>query len=381
MNPHAISIIIPTYNRAHLITRAINSVLPQMGVDDELLIVDDGSTDNTYEIVAKYGARVRYIKTKNGGCGAARNRGVREATRPFVTFLDSDDEWMPDHNYVLREVMRARPDILFCFTNFATRFKDGTVRRFSLETQDGRDLDWEEIVGPARKLSSFMTIPDGIPDFTCHETDNLYRSLCGVSYLSADTLIVRKDAAGKSLWFADDTKVAEELECGARLAAAGKGLYLHYESTLVHHHTGVQLVDHSGFDMAASRIVVMQRIWGADDNFLREHRAYYDQRLRADKIARVGGFLVRGQTREARQEIAGTDNVPNVYRILASFPGSVTRGLVNFRRAMKSVVKAFALFGLIIQPDLAAVVADGNFTFELTAQLAQPSTLGFLLGA
>ena len=102
MNSHAISTIIPTYNRAQLITRAINSVLPQMEPEDELIVVDDGSTDNTREIVAKYGDRVKYIKTKNGGCGAARNRGVQEATGPLVAFLDSDDEWMPDHNFLLR---------------------------------------------------------------------------------------------------------------------------------------------------------------------------------------------------------------------------------------------------------------------------------------
>ena len=69
MNDFAISTIIPTFNRAHLITRAINSVLSQMEPDDELIIIDDGSTDNTQDIVAKYCDRVKYRKTKNGGSG------------------------------------------------------------------------------------------------------------------------------------------------------------------------------------------------------------------------------------------------------------------------------------------------------------------------
>ncbi len=351
MKASAISTIIPTYNRAHLISRAINSVLPQMEADDELIIVDDGSTDNTADVVARYRDRVKYVRTANGGCGAARNRGVKEATRPLVAFLDSDDEWMPEHNLLLRSVMEARPDLLFCFTNFATRFSDGVIRRYSLETQTDRELNWEEIVGPSRKLSSFMSLPVGLQDYTCHESDNLYRSLCGTSYMSADTLIVRREAAGDSLWFADDTKVAEELECGARLAAAGKGLYVHYESTLVHHHTGEQLVDHSGFDMAASRIVVMQRIWGRDQNFLRHHRSYYEQRLRADRMVRVGGFLVQGRTKEARREILETTNVPHSYRVLSKLPGGVTKGLLSFRRALKSVLKSLTVFGVLLHAD------------------------------
>jgi len=376
MNDFAISTIIPTFNRAHLITRAINSVLSQMELDDELIIIDDGSTDNTQDIVAKYGDRVKYIKTRNGGCGAARNRGVQEATRPLITFLDSDDEWMPEHNLLLRSVMRARPELLFCFTNFCTRFKDGTVRRFSLETQDNRELDWDEIVGPSKKLSSFMTLPKGLQDYTCHETDNLYKSLCGTSYLSADTLIVRKEAAGQALWFADDTKVAEELECGARLAAAGKGLYIHYESTLVHHHTGEQLVDNSGFDMAASRIVVLQRIWGADDNFLRHHRSYYEQRLRADRMIRVGGFLVQGKTKEARQEIKFTQNVPHSYKLLSKLPGNVTKGLLNFRRAIKSILKGIAVLGIAAHSDFSFPGSDPALVSDVVAQYAQTALLG-----
>ncbi len=378
MKASAISIIIPTYNRAHLISRAINSVLPQMEADDELIVVDDGSTDNTAEVVARYRDRVKYIRTTNGGCGAARNRGVKEATRPLVAFLDSDDEWMPEHNLLLRSVMEARPDLLFCFTNFATRFSDGVIRRFSLETQTNRELNWEEIVGPSKKLSSFMTLPAGLQDYTCHESDNLYKSLCGTSYMSADTMIVRREPAGDSLWFADDTKVAEELECGARLAAAGKGLYIHYESTLVHHHTGEQLVDHSGFDMAASRIVVMQRIWGRDQNFLRHHRSYYEQRLRADRMVRVGGFLVQGRTAEARLEILETNNVPHSYRVLSKLPGGVTKGLLSFRRAIKSVLKSLTVVGVLLQADGTVAGIESCLLSDSMIQNVQFCTAGLV---
>jgi glycosyltransferase involved in cell wall biosynthesis len=380
MKPTAISVIIPTYNRARLLPRAIDSVLPQLEDGDELIVVDDGSTDDTSEVVAGYGDKIVYIRTRNGGCGAARNCGVKMATRPLVAFLDSDDEWMPDHNLVLRSVMEARPELVFCFTNFASRFRDGKTRRFALESQYERMPDWEEIVGPARKLSSFMVLPKGVEDYLCHETDNLYRSLCGTSYISADTLIVRREAAGESLWFADDTKVAEELECGARLAATGKGLYIHYESTLVHHHTGEQLVNNTGLDMATSRIVVMERIWGKDHNFLRHHRPYYEQRLRADRIIRVGAFLVQGRTKEARQEIANTHEVPHSYRLLAQLPGSVTKGLLSIRRVIKSKLQGVAAVGLLLPFDVIWDTPNHFLTSDALAGIVQIPGILQLIG-
>ena len=345
-----------------------------------MIIVDDGSTDNTAEVVAKYGNRIKYVRTKNGGCGAARNCGVKEATKPLVTFLDSDDEWMPDHNPVLRSVMDARPELVFCFTNFAKRFRDGSVRHFAIESHHNQSPDWSEIVGPPCRLSSFMALPGGIRDYVCHETDSLYKSLCGNSYISADTLIVRREAAGKSLWFAEDTKVAEELECGARLAATGKGLYIHYESTLVHHHHGEQLVNHTGLDMATSRIVVMQRIWGTDHNFLQHHRTHYEQRLRAERIVRVGAFLVQGRAQEARQEIANTDQVPYSFKLLARLPGGLTRGLLSVRRSLRSVFKSVGMLGFLVPAEGYLDIADQLSVGYLAPQLSKLPALSLIIG-
>lgn len=89
-----ISIVIPTYNRAHLISRAIESILQQSLSTWELIIVDDGSTDNTNEVVNGYlsDSRVKYFKKANSGAADSRNIGASNATQPYLTFLDSDDE-------------------------------------------------------------------------------------------------------------------------------------------------------------------------------------------------------------------------------------------------------------------------------------------------
>ncbi len=92
------SIIIPTYNRATLLGKAITSVLQQTFIDFELIIVDDGSTDDTKNYIATYtDKRIKYIYQQNGERGKARNNGVKQAIGNYVFFLDSDDIIYPDH--------------------------------------------------------------------------------------------------------------------------------------------------------------------------------------------------------------------------------------------------------------------------------------------
>lgn len=92
-----VSVIIPTYNRAHLVVRAIRSVLAQSFDDWECVIVDDASTDNTRAVVLEFSdPRIRYVRHEvNRGGGAARNTGIAESTGRYVTFLDADDEYLP----------------------------------------------------------------------------------------------------------------------------------------------------------------------------------------------------------------------------------------------------------------------------------------------
>ncbi len=91
-----VSIIIPTYNRAHTIAAAIRSALEQSFADFELIIADDGSTDETEQVVREVQSpRVRYVRKPNGGCSSARNFGVQSAAGKYVAFLDSDDSWDP----------------------------------------------------------------------------------------------------------------------------------------------------------------------------------------------------------------------------------------------------------------------------------------------
>jgi len=92
----AITAIIPTYNRAGTLGRAVRSALEQSLPCAQVIVVDDGSTDGTAGVLAEFGDRIRVIRKPNGGVSSARNAGVAAATTQWVAFLDSDDRWQPD---------------------------------------------------------------------------------------------------------------------------------------------------------------------------------------------------------------------------------------------------------------------------------------------
>ncbi len=117
-----ISIITITYNRAHLIGQTIQSVLDQTYQNYELIIIDDGSTDNTNEVVATYinkaPEQIRYIKSQKLGIPSKlRNIGLKNATGEIISILDSDDIWLEDKLYYTYNIFKKYPDAMFMFHN------------------------------------------------------------------------------------------------------------------------------------------------------------------------------------------------------------------------------------------------------------------------
>lgn len=111
-----VSIVVPTYNRGWIVKAAIDSVLDQDDGHCELIVVDDGSTDDTNRILAAYGDRLRCIRQLNRGVSAARNAGIRSATGKLVALLDSDDEWLPGKLTAQVDYFYTHPEVLICQT-------------------------------------------------------------------------------------------------------------------------------------------------------------------------------------------------------------------------------------------------------------------------
>ena len=111
-----VSVIIPTYNRSWIIKEAIDSVLAQDYKEFELIVVDDGSTDHTSDVLDSYRNVIKVLSQKNKGVSAARNRGIAEASGKFIAFLDSDDLWLPQKLSTQVEFFNKTPDALICQT-------------------------------------------------------------------------------------------------------------------------------------------------------------------------------------------------------------------------------------------------------------------------
>lgn len=126
------SVVIPLFNKEPHIQRTINSVLAQKVQDFEIIIVDDGSTDNSAEVVKNFkDQRIRLIKQKNAGVSAARNNGIKEAKADLIAFLDADDEWEPSF---LETVLRLRykyPEAGAYATAFETYYENGKKIKYS----------------------------------------------------------------------------------------------------------------------------------------------------------------------------------------------------------------------------------------------------------
>jgi glycosyltransferase involved in cell wall biosynthesis len=113
----AVSVIIPTFNRADRVIRAISSVLEQTFIDFEIIVVDDGSSDKTEKAVARFKDRIKYIAhPANLGVSAARNTGIKNSSAPFIAFLDSDDHWLPEKLEVQMLFFETNTNALACQT-------------------------------------------------------------------------------------------------------------------------------------------------------------------------------------------------------------------------------------------------------------------------
>lgn len=135
-----VAALIPTYNRRAHVIRAIDSVLAQTLPVDELIVVDDGSTDGTARMIeSKYGANVRIVRQENAGVSGARRRAVREARCDWVAFLDSDDEWTPDRNRKLLDAAALVPTEVAWIFGDVSVIRDG-IRPASLFEQHGLGL-------------------------------------------------------------------------------------------------------------------------------------------------------------------------------------------------------------------------------------------------
>jgi glycosyltransferase involved in cell wall biosynthesis len=114
-----VSVVIPAYNSAQFLGEALQSVFEQTFKDYEIIVVDDGSTDQTRKVVDRYKDRVRYVFQENGGPAKAKNRGIRDCLGEYIAFLDADDVWLPLKLEKQVSMFRQNPELAMVFTENA----------------------------------------------------------------------------------------------------------------------------------------------------------------------------------------------------------------------------------------------------------------------
>lgn len=187
-----ISVVVPVYNRAALLREALASVANQGCIPQEVIVVDDGSTDNVAEVAEEFGARL--IRQQNSGASAARNAGIAAATSPWVAFLDSDDVWLPDKLTLQWGAVQAAPQLGFVFTDLHW-FGDGAVPH----TEDAS----------GNVLLHAMHKNVIAPDAAILDNAELLRAVCRSNIVQISGILIRTELA-RSVTFDNGLRYCED---------------------------------------------------------------------------------------------------------------------------------------------------------------------------
>ena len=148
-----VSVIMPTYNRAKIIEKSIQSVLDQNFSNFELIVVDDGSTDNTSEIISAIkDSRIKYFKKENSGPAIARNYGINKSSGKYIAFIDSDDLWYKEHLFKLINYLEDHPKIGMVYTKLLMVNEKGVEQGTYGSAFDRNALEYNCLMMPSSVL-------------------------------------------------------------------------------------------------------------------------------------------------------------------------------------------------------------------------------------
>lgn len=194
-----VSVVIPTYNRAHFLGAAVASVRAQTYPCLEIVVVDDGSTDDTARVVAALGEGIRYVRQTNAGPGVARNTGIQAARGDFVAFLDTDDRWLPEKTALQVAVLQRESGVALVGADMAIEDERGTVQVASNFELRGLKGLFTELAGRA------------VPDAP--------RRLLAINFINTSTVLARRQVLLDTRGFDPRLRYGEDLELWLRIAA------------------------------------------------------------------------------------------------------------------------------------------------------------------
>lgn len=217
-----ISVVIPTYNRERTIKRCIDSVVNQTYPAFEILVVDDGSTDQTIETIKKEYAdsNVRVIKQNHKGAQAARNTGIKAAKGKYIAFLDSDDEWLPDKLKIQVEALQENESAVICGNGYI-------------------QMDWQNGIPSVYKKSEEVHNAKGRKRLTMNgRSGYVYKLILQDSFCNFESLLTSKKNLLKIGLLDENVPSFQEWDTAIKLAQTNKVVFIQKPLFVYHLHDG-----------------------------------------------------------------------------------------------------------------------------------------------
>jgi glycosyltransferase involved in cell wall biosynthesis len=205
-----VSVVVPTYNRVRQLPGAIDSILGQTYRNLEVIIVDDGSTDDTQQMLRGYGERIRVITQQNAGPAIARNRGIAVARGEIIAFLDSDDQWLPTKlERQVRSLEAAGPEVTCSLCNCTVLYANG-------------------------ETTSTFAIADTMPNCPTGMWLNPVEVLLNRFVMFNQAVAIRREVLERVGYFDESLRFGEDYELPFRLALAGPWTIIRDELVVYH---------------------------------------------------------------------------------------------------------------------------------------------------
>jgi glycosyltransferase involved in cell wall biosynthesis len=223
-----VSVIIPSYNCAPYLSDAISSVINQTYINLEIIIVDDGSTDNTAEVIAPFRNNIKYLKQENQGVSAARNAGMRRATGDLIAFLDADDIWFPDKIAIQLDIFNRNPEIAGVFSDFGRCDKDGNQTEERFVTREYHIFNyykytWSQIFPNHNELTLEVN-GTNTPLSMYH--GNVFNNLYVGNFIKTSTFIIKREVMNTAGYFTPERRTQEDYEYWLKIASKFQLAYI-----------------------------------------------------------------------------------------------------------------------------------------------------------
>lgn len=341
-----VSVIIPTYNRSKLLIAAVDSVLAQTYQDLEVIIVDDGSTDDTEQQIRRYSDKVIYIKQRNAGVNVARNHAISISNSEYIALLDNDDLWLDFKLELQVTLLDRHRDVGFVFSDFMIRKESGAEIRSGLRTWHPHHQSWSKIFDTQQRYSfKELSLPHLNIDtqFDVYRGDVYYPSLFA-PYVLPSTALIRRCCLDPDIRLVDHDPTCGDWDFFSRLSHRYSALFLDMETAVNRsHEDAIRLTRLPQHVQLARRLDMIERVWKKDEKFYSNHQEEVDvledtlllklathQTMNSDSRAARESLRRRNQLKFKKRTINDT-----LLAIIIGLPGSTK--LLNYVQFLKYV--------------------------------------------